>query len=125
MRALAIHLPLSPASSPHWLALSSRSRKQKLATLRCTKCLAAISSVMSVSPRSVRQMVVLLPQDSVQLRRSVLCWVMVAKQVRQKSRLTSATASGSTEMAYNSTRPRSRGVKACHGTQEDMERERD
>ena len=80
---------------------------------------------MSVSPRSVRQMVVSLPQDSVQLRRSVLCWVMVAKQVRQKARLTSATESGSTEMAYNSTRPRSRGVKACHGTQEDMERERD
>ena len=80
---------------------------------------------MSVSPRSVRQIVVLFPQDRVQLRCSVLCWVMVAKQVRQKSRLTSATASGSTEMAYSSTRPRSRGVKACHGTQKDMERERD
>ena len=80
---------------------------------------------MSVSPRSVRQMVVLLPQDRVQLRRSVLSWVMVAKQVRQKARLTSATASGSTEMAYSSTRPRSRGVKGYHGTQKDMERERD
>lgn len=52
-----------------------------------------------------------LQQDSVQLRRRVLCCVMVEKQVRQKAKLTPVMESGRMEMAYSSTRPRSRGVK--------------
>ena len=79
---------------------------------------------MSVSPRSACQFTPLSPQDSVQFRCRVLCCVMVVKHVRQKARLTSAMVSGSTEMAYNNTRPRSRGVKDVYAREEDMERKR-